>query len=74
LRHPDFGLGLSAGMSKADISSSQIFDDLSRIVTADSRFSRIERLDITVNGPTVTIDMAVSVANNSGVIPISFNV
>jgi len=74
LRHPEFGLGISAGISISDISSGQIFNDLNKIITDDPRFSGIERLDIAVNGPTITIDMAVTIANGSGIIPISFNV
>jgi hypothetical protein len=74
LRHPEFGLGIQPGVSVADISSGQIFNDLNKVVTDDPRFSGIERLDISINGPTITIDMAVSIANGSGIIPISFNV
>lgn len=74
LRHPEFGLGISAGISISDISSGQIFNDLNKIITDDPRFSGIERLDIAVNGPVITIDMAVTIANGSGIIPISFNV
>jgi hypothetical protein len=74
LRHPDFGVGISAGISIADISSGEIFNDLNKVIIEDPRFSGIERLDIAINGSTITIDMAVSIANGSGIVPISFNI
>jgi hypothetical protein len=74
IRHPEFGLNISSGVSISDISSGQIFNDLNKIITDDPRFSGIQRLDIKISGPTVTIDMAVSIANGSGIIPISFSV
>lgn len=74
LRHPEFGVGISPGVSVADITSGDIFNDLNKLITDDPRFSGIERLDIKISGPTITIDMAVSVANGSGIIPISFSV
>jgi hypothetical protein len=74
LRHPEFGVGISPGVSVADITSGDIFNDLNKLITDDPRFSGIERLDIKISGPTITIDMAVSIANGSGIIPISFSV
>ena len=74
LRHPDFGIGLSAGVSMADVNSGKIASDFNQIILSDSRFSGIERLDIKISGNTITVDMAVTIANGSGVIPISFNV
>lgn len=74
MRHPEFGIGINPGVSIADIESGAIAQELTALVTADSRFSGIERLDIAINGPTMTIDMAVILANNSGIIPISFDV
>lgn len=74
LRHPDFGLGIKHGVSIADIDSGSLFQELNKLVTDDPRFSGLERLDITISGGTITVDMAVSVAGNSGIVPISFNV
>lgn len=74
MRHPDFGIGINPGISLADVESGAIAQELTELVVSDSRFSGIERLTIAINGPTMSIDMAVILANNSGVIPISFDV
>jgi len=74
MRHPDFGIGINPGISLADVESGAIAQELTNLVISDSRFSGIERLKISINGPTMSIDMAVILANNSGVIPISFDV
>lgn len=74
LRHLDYGIGLEVGVSLADIENGSIVDSLNSLVEQDERFSGIERLDIELKGPALKIDMAVNVANNSGIVPISFNV
>lgn len=74
LRHLDFGLGIQHGVSIADIENGILMQELTRIVVQDSRFAGVDRLDITLNGATLTIDMAVRIANNSGIIPITFDV
>jgi hypothetical protein len=74
MRHPEFGIGINPGISLADVESGAIAKELTDLVTSDSRFSGIERLTIAINGPTMSIDMAVILANNSGIIPISFSV
>ena len=74
LRHLDYGLGLSAGISVADIENGEIIKAMNDMVVADPRFSGIERITVNLNGSTLAIDMAVRVANDSGVIPITFDV
>jgi hypothetical protein len=73
LRHLDFGLGLEHGISVADIENGQVIDALNQMIQDDPRFSAIERIDIRLNGSTLAIDMAVRVANGSGVVPITFD-
>lgn len=72
LRHLDYGLGLRHGISVADVEEGLLLQELTRLVTSDARFSGIERLDIELNGNTLKIDMAVTIANSSGILPISF--
>lgn len=74
MRHPEFGIGITPGISLADVESGAIARELTDLVISDSRFSGVERVVISINGPTMSIDMAVILANNSGVIPISFDV
>ena len=74
LRHLDYGIGLEHGMSVADLNSGVIIEELNRMVQDDPRFESIDRIDLKLNGVTLSIDMAVSIANQSGVVPVSFDV
>ena len=74
LRHLDYGLGLTYGISVADIESGAIINSLNQMVQADDRFESITRMDVRLNGPTLNIDLAIKIANNSGIVPVSFNV
>jgi len=73
LRHLDFGLGLDHGISVADIENGEIINALNKMIQDDPRFSAIERISIRLNGATLAIDMAVKVANGTGVVPITFD-
>lgn len=73
LRHLDFGLGLEHGISVADIENGEVINALNQMIQDDPRFSSINRIDIRLNGPTLAIDMAVTIANGSGVVPITFD-
>jgi hypothetical protein len=74
LRHLNYGLGLEHGVSVADIDNGSIFKSLNEMIKADSRFDSIERIDIRLSGATLAIDMAVKLAGQSGILPISFDV
>jgi len=74
LRHLDFGLGISPGISAADINNGTLFLEMNKIIQDDSRFSGIDRLTIKMNGPIMLIDMAVKISNGSGIVPITFEV
>ena len=73
LRHLDFGLGLEHGVSIADIEQGQILKELNEMIRGDSRYDFIESLTFTLRGPTLGIDLSVRLANNTGIVPISFN-
>jgi hypothetical protein len=72
LKHPGFGAGVSSGRSIADTSASEVYKQISASIQSDSRFSSIDRMEIVVNGPTMTINLSVSIANGQGVFPLSF--
>lgn len=74
LRHLDYGLGLKHGVSIADVNNGAIIGELNKMIEDDDRFEAIERIEITLNGSTLRIDMAVTIANGSGVVPVSFDI
>jgi hypothetical protein len=70
--HQEFGLGLKAGISNADIRVQDIYKSISKLIKQDPRFAGLSSLQIVLNGPTLTINMSVRIANNRGVYPLSF--
>jgi len=74
MRHLDFGLGIEHGISIADIEAGDVIDAMNKMIEDDPRFSGIERIDIRLYGSTLTIDMAVNIANGSGVVPVTFDI
>ena len=74
LRHLEYGLGLEAGISVADIENGAIIDSLNKSIDSDPRFESIDRIAIRLNGSTLAIDMTVKLANGSGILPLSLDV
>jgi hypothetical protein len=72
LRFPSFGSGLRPGISNADINAQNVYNIISALIAQDPRFSGIERLQITQEGPIFTVNLSVFIANGLGVYPISF--
>lgn len=74
LRHLEYGVGLTHGISVADIENGEIIKQLNAMIADDDRFSSIESINISLIGSTMKIDMVVGIANGSGVVPISFDI
>ena len=74
MRHLDFGLGIEHGISIADIEAGDLIEAMNKMIEDDPRFSAIDRIDIRLFGATLAIDMAVTIANGSGVVPITFEI
>jgi len=74
MRHLDFGLGITWGISVADVENGELIKAMSKMIEDDPRFSGIERMDMILKGATLSIDMAVKVSNGSGIVPITFQV
>jgi phage baseplate assembly protein W len=72
LKHPEYGAGLTPGMSTADVRARDIYRIVRAAIEADPRFSAIQRLDIDIKGTTITVSLAVNLANGQGIFPISF--
>lgn len=72
LLHPDFGLGIKPGTSNAAINVNDLYKSINQMVTEDPRFTSIQKLQIALNGPTLAINLAVTIAGQKGVFPINF--
>ena len=74
IKHPEYGAGVDSGTMTSDFSASDVYNAIRETIIADSRFSDIERLQVTLNGPTMTIYVSVRIANGNGVLPLSFQI
>jgi hypothetical protein len=73
LAHPQFGLDLKVGMSNSDLDMQRLFQQINTMITRDSRFSGVNQLQIALNGPVLTIAVTVGLAQQNGVVPITFS-
>ena len=76
-RHPQYGLPQVAGIKVTDPAAIKetLANGINDMISADSRFSRIERLDITrPEGNQFLIKLDVRMAGTGTVVPISFSV
>jgi hypothetical protein len=74
LKHLDYGLGLEAGVSVADIERGIIIGSLNKMIEDDPRYDSIDQISLRIKGSTLGIDMSVKIANGTGVLPISLDV
>jgi hypothetical protein len=72
LLHPNFGLGIRAGVMNTDLVPEDIFNSLDKMVQEDPRFQGLESLQIEINGPVLSFSMGVSIAGQQGVFPLNF--
>lgn len=70
--HPEFGFGARPGVMNTEVNAQEIFNGISKLIEEDPRFQGLDSLQIHINGPVLAINMAVQVAGQSGVFPLSF--
>jgi hypothetical protein len=73
LSNPEYGLGLSPGISVSEVDIENILTDLRDMVLQDPRFSNIENIELNILPPTVSISINAVLANGRGVFPINFS-
>jgi len=74
LQHLNYGLGLTHGISVADIEQGVLLQSLQQMILDDGRFSGIQRMNIRISGSTMFIEIAVTVAGGTGTLPITFEI
>lgn len=72
LTHPDYGLGIRAGIMSSDLNVQDIYNNINKLIEEDPRFSGLDSLQISLNGPTLSISMGVMLAGQNGVFPLTF--
>jgi hypothetical protein len=74
LSEPDFGLGLNPGVNVADLEYGTILSDLRGIILSDSRFEEVEKLEVNILPPDLSITINVRLSGGRGIFPINFSV
>jgi hypothetical protein len=72
ITNPEFGLGLKPGIMNSDITINEIYNSIHKLIEEDPRFQGLDSLQIRLNGPTMSINMGVMLAGQSGVFPVNF--
>jgi hypothetical protein len=82
-RHPAYGLIAVTGYANADVIliREALVDSIVAGISADERFSRVERLDVTYSNPTTelaavvfNVILIISLAGSGQLVPITFTV
>lgn len=73
LLHPEFGLDLAPGFMNSDFTAEDIYDSINELVTQDPRFQEVSGLEIDLTGPTLQISLAVTLAGQEGIFPLTFD-
>jgi len=74
LIHPNYGAGVEVGDSGPDVDATGIYEQVLETLKLDPRFDGIVKLEVVRNGPTLTLNLSVKLANGKGVFPLSFNI
>jgi len=74
LSEPNFGLGITPGVSSGDITFDTIVNDINDMVLQDSRFEAVDKVEITMLPPELSITISARLANGKGIFPINFTV
>lgn len=72
LSNSSFGLGLAPGAIVNDINTESVLKDLREMVLQDPRFEAVEKIEINVFPPELSITIVAVLANGKGVFPINF--
>jgi hypothetical protein len=72
LLHPEFGLGIKAGVMTSDFDPKDTFESMNKLIQQDPRFAGINTLEINLRGPELSLNMAVALSGIQGVFPINF--
>jgi len=73
LQHPNYGVGIQAGTSTADITAQKVSASLATTFALDPRFGEILYSKISKSGPTLRIDVMIDVPQTGLSLPLSVN-
>jgi hypothetical protein len=74
LMEPTFGVGVSPGISIADLNIQDLYKQINSQIINDPRFAAVTGLQIRANPPNLTIGVSVKITGQTGIFPVSFSV
>jgi hypothetical protein len=74
LQHPEFGLGLIAGTSTADLTAKAVMNRAQSYFRSDSAFSGIQSVLINKDGPSLAISLSLGVRGVDQLLPVTLEV
>lgn len=74
LADENFGLGLVPGVNVTDINVETVLGDLRDMVLQDSRFEAVDKIEVNLLTPDLSITIQARLANGRGIFPINFTV
>jgi hypothetical protein len=72
LKNPEYGAGLTPGISNADLNSQDVLRQIVKSIETDPRFGAIISLTLQRSGAVFAVSLAVQIANGNGLFPINF--
>jgi hypothetical protein len=72
LEDTSFGLGLNPGVNVTDVNLETVLADLRDMVLQDSRFEAVDKIEVNLLPPDLSITIQARLANGKGIFPINF--
>ena len=72
--HKDFGIAAKIGESTADVQASLLADSVRNSLIKHGLFSSIDKIKVSKQGPTASIDVVASVYGYSQPIPVNYQI
>lgn len=74
LEDTNFGLGLQPGINVTSVNLENVLADLRDMVLQDSRFEAVDKIEVNLLPPDLSITIQAKLANGRGILPINFTV
>jgi len=74
LHHPEFGLGIAAGTSIADLNAKDLLAAAKNLFSTNPKFTGVESASVLLNGPMAQIALTVGIAGTNSFLPLTFEV
>jgi hypothetical protein len=74
LHHPEYGIGLTPGISTADLTASQVLTDLQQLFRNDSGYLGVQSAGVVKSGNSLTVRASIGIAGTGQYIPVAVEI